>query len=221
MTGKEKAACAINLLVFVCTAFATASMIIGFTFMGEIQVLSAISFRAFRYFTVDSNVFAGIVSLVYSLCLLRGNAGRKAPELLMCLKLAATTGVTLTMAVTMLFLAPRSETGYFSCFMNSNLFMHLITPLLCIVSFVFLEPARISLSWSCCGVLPMLLYALYYIPNILLHLEDGQPTRDYDWYGFLDGGLGPIGIVLPLMLAVTWLIALGLRAANKKGVRAG
>ena len=58
-----------------------------------------------------------------------------------------------------------SKTTYFAYFMNSNLFMHLITPLLCIISFIFFEPAKLSFVESFTGICPMILYAFYYIPN--------------------------------------------------------
>ncbi len=80
------------------TVFTTVSMIIGFEFMTGTKVLSSKSFKAFKYFTVDSNVFAGLVSLLYMiyLCLLNKGKIKKLPKYLNYLKLAATTGVTLT-----------------------------------------------------------------------------------------------------------------------------
>jgi hypothetical protein len=209
----------LNAGIFIFTLFATVSMIVGFQFMGDVRVLSSMNVAAFRYFTVDSNVFAGIVSLAYIIWKLSpsGRGHEQLPKPLYVLKLAATTGVMLTMMVTVFFLAPRSKTTYFAYFMNANFFMHLITPLLCIISFVFFEPAqsgRAPFALSFTGVIPMVLYAFFYIPNILLHLEDGKTSRTYDWYGFLDGGLNTIYFVIPLLIIVTWLFALGLWALN-------
>ena len=95
--------------------------------------------------------------------------------------------------------------------------MHLITPLLCIISFMFFEPSKpqkfiISLT----GIIPMMLYSFYYIPNILLHLENGQPSKTYDWYGFLQGGLNTAWFVLPFLYLITWIFAIALWALNKK-----
>lgn len=186
--------------------------------MGDVKVLSSRNFQAFKYFTVDSNVFAGIISCIYTIYLILIAKGKckKMPALMNYLKLAATTGVTLTMMVTVFFLAPRTTTTYFAYFMNSNLFMHLLTPLLCIITFIFFEPTEISFKQSITGVIPMVLYSLYYIPNILLHLENGKTSHSYDWYGFLDGGLQTIWFVIPLILLVTWIFSLGLWVGNKK-----
>ena len=217
MNKKQKTALIINYLIFLLTVFATVSMIIGFEFMGEIKVLSSASFKAFKYFTVDSNVFAGIVALIYIiyLGLLAKGKISELPKWLSYLKVAATTGVTLTMMVTVFFLAPQSPTTYFAYFMNSNLIMHLITPLLCIISFIFFEPAKLSFKESLLGIGPMLLYSLYYIPNILLHLENGMVSTNYDWYGFLFAGLSTIWFVIPMLILITWIFAISLWSLNK------
>ena len=218
MNKRQKVSFVLNCLIFLITVFATVSMIIGFEFMGEIKVLSSASFKAFKYFTVDSNVFAGIVALVYMIYLILLSKGKikVMPKWLSYLKLAAVTGVTLTMMVTVFFLAPKSTTTYFAYFMNSNLFMHLITPLLCIISFIFFEPAQLSFIESFTGTCPMILYAIYYIPNILLHLDNGKVSTNYDWYGFLFAGLNTIWFVIPLILLITWIFAICLWFVNKK-----
>ena len=218
MNTRQKVSFVLNCLIFLITVFATVSMIIGFEFMGEIKVLSSASFKAFKYFTVDSNVFAGIVALVYMIYLILLSKGKikVMPKWLSYLKLAAATGVTLTMMVTVFFLAPKSTTTYFAYFMNSNLFMHLITPLLCIISFIFFEPAQLSFIESFTGTCPMILYAIYYIPNILLHLDNGKVSTNYDWYGFLFAGLNTIWFVIPLILLITWIFAICLWFVNKK-----
>ena len=221
MNGRQKAAFVLNVLIFVFTLFATIAMIVGFNFMGDVKVLSSRNFWAFKYFTVDSNVFAGIISLVYViLSLTPQGKNEKLSKTMYILKLAATTGVTLTMMVTVFFLAPRSTTTYFDYFKNSNFFMHFFTPLLCIISFVFFEPVeKPSFVLSLSGIIPMVLYACFYVPNILLHLENGKPTHSYDWYGFLDGGLNTAWFVFPLLVAITWIFSLVLWVLNKKIAR--
>ena len=222
MTKHQKTAVVLNVLIFVTMAFATVSMIVGFYFMGEVNFLSASNFSAFKYFTVDSNVFAGLVALAFLIFKLSpaGKRSAKLPRVLYVLKLAATTGVTLTMMVTVFFLAPHTTTNYFAYFMNSNFFMHLVTPLLCIISFVFFEPAeKQSFPVTFAGIIPMVLYGFFYIPNILLHLENGKTSHTYDWYGFLDGGLNTIWFVIPVILAVTWIFSILLWVLNKKIAR--
>ncbi len=218
MNRKQKISFASNCLIFVFTVFATVSMMIGFNFMSGEKVLSSTSYQAFKYFTVDSNVIAGLVSLCYMIYLCRMAKGKikEMPKFMSYLKLASTTGVTLTMMVTVFFLAPRSTTTYFAYFMNSNFFMHFLTPLLCIITFAFFEPVNLSFKETCFGTCFMILYALYYIPNILLHLDNGMVSPAYDWYGFLFGGLHTIWFVIPLLLLITWAFSICLWFVNKK-----
>ncbi len=236
---QQKAAFVFNLLIVIFTLFATISTIIGFEFMGDVKILTATNFHAFKYFTVDSNVFAGIISFIYIIFAVKISKGKiqKFPKALLFLKLAATTGVTLTMMVTAFFLAPGGK-SYFSYFVNSNFFMHFFTPVLCIISFIFFEfgygenskaneeilqsgknavqNEQISFLQTLTGIIPMLIYAVFYITNILLHLENGKVSHTYDWYGFLKAGLQTMWIVMPLILLITWLFSFLLWLANKK-----
>ncbi|MBQ5490497.1 MAG: hypothetical protein IIT68_00355 [Treponema sp.] len=214
MNTKQKLSLVFNLLIFVLAAFSAVAMFVGFSFMGESSRFTAIGFEEFKYFTVDSNVFAGLVSLLIVLRILCKKE-TKSPLWLSVLKLAATTAVTLTMMVTVFFLAPTSSGGYFSLFLNSNLFMHLIIPLLCIVSFVFFEPCNIPFKLTVTAAVPMLLYAVYYGGNILLHLENGQTSSKYDWYGFLGGGMQTFPVVIIGIALLTWGFALALWKANR------
>lgn len=219
MNKREKLSIIFNCLIFIFTLFATISMIIGFKFMGQLEVLSERNFKSFKYFTVDSNVFAGLVSLAYVIYKLTANGKKRSvmPRAFYILKLAAATGVTLTMMVTVFYLAPTSNGNFLHYFMNSNFFMHLITPLLCIISFIFFEVAEHQkLIMSVPGIIPMLLYSFFYTPNVLLHLDNGKVVRAYDWYNFLAGGAQTVWIVVPVLYLITWIFALGLWALNRK-----
>ena len=212
----------LNIIIFLLVVFSIVSTVIGFQFMSSINVLSSTNFQAFRYFTVDSNILAGIVSLIYVIYMIRQkkrcNGGRIViPRWFSMLKLASTTGVTLTMMVTVFFLAPASDRGYFALFMNSNLFMHFVIPALCIVSFIFFEPTeKLRLSHTLTGIIPMFIYSIYYSLNILLHMENGQPNFKYDLYGFLGGKLSNIWFVMPAIYAITWIFSFLLWLGNKK-----
>ncbi|MBO4732029.1 MAG: hypothetical protein J5597_04395 [Spirochaetaceae bacterium] len=200
------------------TIFAIWTMLTGFRFMtepGKPAALSVANAKAFKYFTVDSNVFAAIISLVMMIVQVLIAKGRlnSIPKPVQFLKLAATTGVALTMFVTAFFLAP-FQFGYLALFTDSNFFLHLIIPLFCIITFVFFEPVEISPVQTFAGVVPMLLYGVFYGTNIIMHLQNGQTSHDYDWYGFLDGGFSTIWIVVPIMIAFTWALALLIRTAN-------
>ncbi len=184
----------------------------------ETRAFTSSNIFAFKYFTVDSNVLAGITAaifLCFEICLVRKKI-QKIPDWLHCLRLAATTGVTLTMLITVFFLTPQFGKEWYVLFMDNNLFFHLIIPVLCIISFIFFEPVmpELRLKNSLFGVIPMVAYGVFYTANILLHLENGMPVKEYDWYGFLDGKLSNAFIAVPVMLVLTWLISTALLKAN-------
>ena len=219
MKNNQKAALVLNCVIVAFTIFATICVVLGFRFMQDISILSEKNFTSFRYFTIQSNLLAALVALIYIIykCSPAGKNSEKLPTWLYLLKLAASAAVAFTMFITVFYLAPTSKNGYFSLFMNSNLFMHFLTPMLCLISFIFFEGTeKTPFKTSFVGAIPAALYASFYTPNVLLHLDNGKPDYAYDWYHFLAFGLNTIWIVIPLLLAVSWLLALGIWGANKK-----
>ena len=219
MKSENKVSFILNLCILILTLFSIISMMAGFNFMDDTSwEFSAANFAAFRYFTVDSNVLAGIIALVYLVYIMRNKQTISIPKWLTLLKLAATTGVTLTMMVTVCFLAPTSSRGYFALFKNSNLFLHFVIPVLCIVSFIFFERPTVKISFplTLTGIIPMFVYSVYYTANILIHLGNGQPLSKYDWYGFLGGKLSNIWFVMPAIYLLTWIFSIVLWLCNKK-----
>lgn len=208
---KIKTSLIFNFLIFVLVTFSTIAMLTGFQFMSGVRIFLENSYLAFKYFTVDSNVFAGIASLilgVYELLLIKKKI-TKIPTAIYVLKFAASVSLTLTMMVTACFLAPTAKTGYFSLFMDSNLFFHFITPVLCIISFIFFENGEnISFKHTFTAISPMGIYAVYYLGEILIHLENGVVAKGTDWYGFLVLGFNTIYFVLPLILIITYIFSL-------------
>lgn len=208
-----------NILIFVFTVFATIVMFTGFKFMGGDLPLSINGLEAFKFFTVESNIMMGLVALVF-LCfeikLIRKKADR-IPNWIYGLKLVFTVGVALTMLTTTCFLAPTTPFGYFSMFTNANLFYHLLTPLLSIITFLFFEKTdRIRFRYTFVGVVPMILYAIFYVWNVIVHAENGQINMMYDWYGFFAGGTSNIICVVPIMIGSTYLISYLLWFFNRK-----
>ena len=213
----------LNGLIFVLVTFATTCMILGvnlFSRTEAVRAFTATNWVAFKYYTVDSNVFGGVIALIYicfEVALAKGKITR-IPKLLHLFRLAATTGLTLTMLVTAFFLIPQFGEHWYILYIDNNFFFHLTVPLLSIITFIFFEPDTkdISLKDSVFGILTMLLYGIAYTINIIAHLGNGQPLKDYDWYGFLNGNPKNAIIAIPLMLLITWLITLALWILNRK-----
>ena len=47
-------------------------------------------------------------------------------------------------------------------------------------------------------------------------MKNGRVSPIYDWYWFVQGGLWQIIIVMPMMLAITYIISFVLWRLNKK-----
>ena len=209
-----------NICIFILEVFAIGWMMSGF----NNGVFSGARLSALRYFTVDSNILMGIVALVAAIQegkVIKGKREEKGKREdlssgVYTLKLAGTVGVTLTMLVTAFFLAPKSATGYFSLFYYSNFFLHLVNPLLSIITFLFLEKTdKIPFKNTLTGIIPMVLYAVYYVEEAVTHSTNGIIAKGYDWYGFFYDGIRSGVVVLPLMVLITYLISLVLWKLNR------
>ena len=217
----EKISICLNIIIFILMILTIFWMITGIKFTadeGVTYALTASSFEGFKYFTVDSNVLAGIAALVYTIFLIRISKGRskQMPHFMYILKLAATACITLTMMVTVCFLAPQYGDDWFSVFRGANMIFHLIIPTMSLATFAFLEPlGEHKFVESLVGVIPMALYGIGYTINIFTHLVDGLPSKECDWYNFLNGNLSNAFISIPAMLLATWVISIVLWALNR------
>ena len=183
--------------------------------MSDSLSLQDTNLSMFRFFTVDSNVFMGLVSLifaVYEICLLRGKI-KEIPKFMSAIKLMATAGVTLTFVVVFGYLG--LMTGYFAMVQNSNLFFHLLTPILSIYTFVFLEENDLRLRTSLLGAVPTFLYEIYYVSNIIVHMENYSVSPLYDWYYFAQGGTLQMIIVAPGMIIISAILSAILLKGNR------
>lgn len=213
-----KIAFVLNLLIFVVMFFGAICSIFDFNFMTTRTHRFSPDFSRFKYFTLDSNILAGIISLIMAInqgAFLRGKKSDISKNAYV-LKLMGGTGIALTMLVTVFYLAPRSEFGFFHLFENSNFFLHFLIPVIYLISFlVFERTDKIELKHTFVGIIPMIIYAIFYSLNVLLHLENGRPSVNYDIYGFLEGRVSLIVILLPFMILLTYFISFVLWKVNK------
>ena len=121
----------------------------------------------------------------------------------------STVAVSLTFLVVFTYLGPISKNGIPSLLMNSNLFFHLIIPVLSILVFVIFERTdKIKFRYAIFGVLPSFLYGIYYLTNILVHMENGKVSVIYDWYWFVQNGIWTAAIVAPMILFATYVLSI-------------
>lgn len=172
-----------------------------------------------KYYTVLSNIVATFISgaaCVRDYLFLKGKKGQFT-RTFFALKLAGTTGVALTFLIVMFYLAPFNADGFFSMFYNSNLFFHLLIPLLSIIVFVFFENRNdIDFHYTFVSVIPTLVYGLFYAVNAALHTSEGEIIPEYDWYRFFYGGVWAAIAIYFVILCLTYLISFLLWKFNRK-----
>lgn len=218
MKSKIKISLVLNIIIVILTLLATIMMFTGFKFMDGDIILESSKLSMFRFFTVDSNIFMGIVALIFIIVeirLLKGKSNDIGTGYYI-LKLIGTVGVTLTFLTVVFYLSRVVDGGLPILLKNSNLFYHLIIPVLSIITFIFFERTnKIKFKYTFLGISTMVLYGIFYVTNILVHIDGGKVAPTYDWYYFVQGGTEYIFIVLPLMLMITYIISLILWKCNR------
>lgn len=139
----------------------------------------------FRFFTVLSNEVCAAAAFLMCLA--------PASTWAWTLKYIGTAAVTVTMMTVFLFLGP--NLGYKKMFTGSDLYMHLITPLLAILSFSCYEKRGMMIQTSLFGVLPVLLYGVLYLYKVVYAPEH---KRWDDFYGFNKNGKWPVSFAAML-----------------------
>ncbi len=202
----------LNFLAFFLTAAGTYVMLKG---IDADEHLAADGIGSVKYFTVQSNLLYGIYAGVFAVCELIYGSADAIPQVMYLLKYIFTVGITLTMITVLCYLAPVVEKSYPPLFKGANLYFHLLVPLLGLASFCFFEKsAVISVPQVFLGLIPFMLYGIYYAVNALSHAENGQVSIKYDWYAFLAKGIDKAAIASVIMFAAAAAICFGLWFVN-------
>lgn len=216
-----KISAVINIIIFILTILSSIIMFTGFKFMPGKEVLESTRIGMMKFFTVDSNIFMGIIALMFAIKdiqLLKGKISEISANMYV-IKLMATVGVGLTFLTVFGYLGFVVDGGIVALLNNSNLFFHLLIPALSILIFVFCEKTdKLKLKHTFIGIIPVIMYAVFYLINVFIHMENGIVPIQFDWYGFARGGVWQIAIVFPLMLLIAYLISFTLWKINKKKV---
>ncbi len=159
--------------------------------------LTAAGFRSLRYFTVDSNIICGIAAFIEAVSLIRVCLGKQedAAGWIRWFRLAGTSAVAMTFFVVMTFLGPTM--GYQYMFVGPSLYMHLLSPVLAVLSFLlFRRACGLDRKRFYLGSVPLAIYAVYYVYGVV------TAGRKMDWYGFAAWGpawIAPVFIIILLI----------------------
>lgn len=162
---------------------------------------------ALRFFTTQSNILVAAASLLTALAL---SSEGTIPRWIWTLKYIGTAAVTVTMLTVFLFLAPSIGKDWVKYLLTgSDIFMHLLTPLLALFTFCVFERQGMTFLQSLWGMLPVLLYGPLYLYKILF----APPEKRWDdFYGFNKQGKWPIAFAA--MVAGTFAICMALMAVQ-------
>lgn len=161
----------------------------------------------YRFFTVDSNILAALCGLVLIPFNIKGIAAGedRIPKWALTLKYIGTVAVSLTLIVVVVFLGPTQ--GYALMFDGNCLYLHLINPLLAMVSFCCFETAvPLTKKQMLLGLIPTFVYGTVYL--FVVWLFPIWP----DFYGFTRGGLWYVSYIA--MHVGTLIICLAERAVH-------
>ncbi len=163
----------------------------------EDGTLQSTGIENFKYYTVLSNVFCGIVAGLYLI---------RRSDKLIPLKLGAVCGVTITFCVVAFMFGPLY--GFLQFYQRGNLFFHLLLPVVAMVEFIIVRRGKIPFRYTILAAIPTLIYGFCYMTNILINGKGEWPDTN-DFYGFLNWGW-PVGIGI---FAVITLSAFGVACA--------
>ncbi len=183
--------------------------VVTFTSRSE-GILTAFGLQNLKFFTVDANLFLGLVCLMELIFAAAKRAGRigRVPPRLVTLRYVATVAVALTFVVVAVFFGPM--VGYAPLYREGNLYFHLIIPVVAMVSFCLMHRRFIPLGETALALIPSVLYGAYYTVMLLIF---GAHFPRTDWYGFAAGGVVGSVICAAGIFLLTWTLALLLRLA--------
>ncbi len=199
----------LNLIIVIFTVI---GIILMLTSEAEEGALQSSGIENFKFYTVLTNVFCGIVASVFLVFKIL----KKDTEKIRVLKLAAVVGVAITFAVVAFMFGPLY--GFLQFYKRGNLYFHLLLPVTAMIEFIFVKRRKIPFKFTVFAAIPTLIYGIGYLLNILINGIGGPWPDTNDFYGFLNWGW-PVGIAIftgiPLTaFAVACLFRL---ISNKRG----
>lgn len=216
MIKKQDMALIFNILMFILTVIGCVLCFGEINFVQTKQIEHGI--KLLKFFTVQSNVLAGISAIIYVIFLLRENkTNKKIPMWVHIARFIATIDLVITFLVVALFLGFITDEGYLSMYVNANFLFHLIIPILSFVSFSFFENApKFNIKHVFIGLIHLFAYAIFYLIVVVTHMQNGKVSLQYDWYAFAQAGLLIAFVCAVVVLSLGYLVSWLLYRLNKQ-----
>ena len=198
----------LNLIIVIFTVI---GIILMLTSKAEEGALQSSGIENFKFYTVLTNVFCGIIASVFLVFKIL----KKDTEKIRALKLAAVVGVAITFAVVAFMFGPLY--GFLQFYKRGNLYFHLLLPVTAMIEFIVIRRKKMPFRYAVYAAVPTLIYAIGYLLNILINGIGGAWPDTNDFYGFLNWGW-PIGIAIFTGIPLTAFGGIFRAISNKGGL---
>lgn len=168
-------------------------------------MLTAKGFINLKFYTTLSNIFAGIVAVLW----IADHLKAKNSTWVQVLKLVSASAVGVTFMVVIGFLGPLY--GFGTMYKGSNFYFHMLVPLMAMAEYVIFNEKRMSVKDNLFCIIPPLVYGTVYVINTLINGIKGN-----DIYGFLRWGYPAGMLIFAVICLVAFIIGAVLRMINSK-----
>ena len=206
-TTKKRLYIAGNLFIFITTVIAVTVTLIFGSWAARKDGGPFAYWQHIVTFTILSNIFLGIISLVAAcIGLYHLKSGKALPKKLLTWYLVASTSAMLTCLTVLFFLAPvRAASGkdYFDMVLGPMFFLHFFNPILSAVIYIFFSGRKKATIKECVlSLIPPAIYAApYVICVVIIHIWP-------DFYGLTFGGKDYLlFLVIVIFGAITFSIS--------------
>ncbi|MBE5736492.1 MAG: hypothetical protein E7356_03995 [Clostridiales bacterium] len=176
--------------------------------IGAILSLQRHGWSAFLYYTEISNYSTLIISVLFVIFgIITLVKHTHIPHIITILRYISTTMLTITIIVVVFVLIPlRPQNALFMLFGNSNLYQHLLCPVISVVSFFIFEKDQKLLHRNICyALIPTLLYGTIMLTLNFLKVVEG-PYPFLQVYEFPTHKLiVTLIVVLAMSTLISWL----------------
>ena len=150
--------------------------------------------KFFRFFTTLSNLLCAASAA--AVLIAAAAHGAPLPLWAVVFKYVGTCAVAVTMLTVLLFLAPVSGAWKMLLLEGVDMILHLIIPILALVSFIFFDKQPMPAPAIALGVLPVVLYGILYCRKVVFAPDE---KRWDDFYGFNRSGKWYLSYVFMLL----------------------
>ncbi len=200
---KELISIIINIFLVISTIIVTYFTVAFGTVASQVDTGVNYGVFYFATFTVDSNIFMGIVAAVAAIfAIINKTKSHPVPKTLNTWYLTATTSVVLTFLTVVFFLSPlRVAAGhnYFDMMRGPMFFFHFFNPVIAAINFVFfMGSPKLPKKANFYSLIPIVIYAVPYILNVVIL------KTWIDFYNFTFGGNNIL--VLPVFCIIGLIV---------------